>query len=352
MAPLLSEGEPLGALVLYHAVHFEWTTENLALLEQLAVQAATVMRNAQNYSQMATWAAQLQSIQQLGSRLTRLGTVGEIGQAICAELNQLIDFHNVRVYRIEGADCLPVAWRGEIGEYEGEDMEQLRVKVGEGITGWVARYGLAQNVGDAANDRRARTIPGTEDDLDESLLLAPMLYEDEVIGVIVLAKLGLQPVQLATICGCSRSTHRSPPRRWPTPTPPKSCRLSRRRSRGSSTASASCCALPSRSCPRSTPRSCSRRSPSASRRWFRSTTSASTSTTRERASCDRSSPAASQATEYMAMVIPDDQGVGGYVLRTGDAQLVQDQLADERVVHFAELGPGARSDDRGAPPWG
>ena len=95
-----------------------------------------------------------------GSRLTRLRTVGEIGQAICAELNQLIDFHNVRVYRVLGDDCIPVAWRGQIGEYEGEDMEQLRVQVGEGITGWVARYGLAQNVGDAANDRRARTIPG------------------------------------------------------------------------------------------------------------------------------------------------------------------------------------------------
>ena len=29
-------------------------------------------------------------------------TVREIGQAICAELNQLIDYHNVRVYRVVG----------------------------------------------------------------------------------------------------------------------------------------------------------------------------------------------------------------------------------------------------------
>ena len=68
-----------------------------------------MVRNAQNYSQMATWAAQLQSIQQLGARLTRLRTVEEIGHAICAELNQLIDFHNVRVYRIVREDCVPVA---------------------------------------------------------------------------------------------------------------------------------------------------------------------------------------------------------------------------------------------------
>ena len=107
VAPLLADGEPLGVLSLYHTKRFEWRPEQLTLLEQLAQQASNVLRNAQNYSQMATWAAQLQSIQQLGTRLTRLRTVSEIGQAICAELNQLIDFHNVRVYRIEEDTCLP-----------------------------------------------------------------------------------------------------------------------------------------------------------------------------------------------------------------------------------------------------
>ena len=55
----------------------------------------------------------------------------------------------------------------------------------------MARFGLAQNVANAAHDKRAKTIPGTQADLDESLLLAPMQFDDVVIGVIVLAKLGL-----------------------------------------------------------------------------------------------------------------------------------------------------------------
>jgi len=191
VAPLITEDTAFGVLCLYHDERHEWDAADLALLERLARHGAAVMRSAQDYSQMAKWTAQLQSIQQLGARLTRLRSVAEVGQAICAELVQLIDTHNTRVYRVVGEDCEPVAWRGQIGEYDSEDSEQLRLKVGEGITGWVARFGLAQNVGDAAHDKRARTIPGTEDDLDESLLLAPMLYEDSVLGVIVLAKLGL-----------------------------------------------------------------------------------------------------------------------------------------------------------------
>ena len=96
------------------------------------------------------WGEQLRSIQKLGTRLGRLTTVSEIGQAICTELRQLIDYHNVRVYRVHGADAIPVAWRGELGEYIGEFGEQLRVRVGQGITGWVAEHGIAEYLPNAA----------------------------------------------------------------------------------------------------------------------------------------------------------------------------------------------------------
>ena len=141
--------------------------------------------------QLALWGEQLRSIQKLGTRLGRLATVSEIAHAICTELRQLIDYHNVRVYRVQGPDAVPVAWRGDMGEYVGEFGEQLRVKVGQGITGWVAEHGIADYLPDAAKDPRADTIPGTEPDLDESMILAPMRFDDRTIGVIVLSKLGL-----------------------------------------------------------------------------------------------------------------------------------------------------------------
>ena len=69
-------------------------------------------QNAQNYEKMATWAAQLQSIQQLGARLPGSATSGRSGIAIATELRQLIDYHNVRVYRLQGDDLMPVAMQG------------------------------------------------------------------------------------------------------------------------------------------------------------------------------------------------------------------------------------------------
>jgi len=191
LAPLVADGETLGLVTLYHDQHHEWNADDLQVFEGLATQAAVAVRNARNFQQTTNWAAQLQSIQQLGTRLDRHTTVTEIGHGICAELRQLIEYHNVRVYRVRGDDVEPIAWRGEIGEYTQEDGEQLRLKVGQGITGWVAEHGVSQYLPDAGTDERSSIIPGTEPDLAESMLLAPMLYEDKVIGVIVLSKLGL-----------------------------------------------------------------------------------------------------------------------------------------------------------------
>ena len=190
-APLFDGEELLGLLDVYHDAPHVWTAAELETMAELATQAAVAIRTAQNYEQMATWAAQLQSIQQLGTRLNRLSDVQEIGLAIAKELRELIDYHNVRVYRLHGEELIPVAMSGQVGEYVDETPEQLRVRVGEGITGWVAEHRVAQNLANAAADPRTDTIPGTEDDLDESMLLAPMVFDDQVLGVLVLAKLGL-----------------------------------------------------------------------------------------------------------------------------------------------------------------
>jgi diguanylate cyclase (GGDEF)-like protein/excisionase family DNA binding protein len=191
IAPLLDDTQVLGLLNIYHDRPHQWTPDELDTVAELARQASVAIRAAQDYERMARWAAQLQSIQQLGARLNRLTKVDEIGFAIATELRQLIDYHNVRVYRRVGDDLLPVAMVGQVGEYVDETTDQLRVVMGEGITGWVAEHRVAQNLGDAASDPRAHTIPGTEDDLDESMLLAPMVFDDQVLGVVVLSKLGL-----------------------------------------------------------------------------------------------------------------------------------------------------------------
>ncbi len=195
VTPLVDGHDLHGILYLAHDRAYDWREVDLDAAEGLAGDAAVAVRSARTFGRMAAWAAQLQSIQRLGARLSGLTEVGQIGHAIATELRELIEYHNVRVYRIDGSDLVPVAMLGQVGEYSDETPDQLRTPLGQGITGWVARYRVPQLVDDAATDPRAVTIPGTEPDLDESMLLAPMVHEGQCLGVLVLSKLGLRQFQ-------------------------------------------------------------------------------------------------------------------------------------------------------------
>ena len=188
VAPLVDGHELHGSLYLAHDRPHRWRDGDLDAAEALAGDAAVAIRSARTFGRMAAWAAQLQAIQRLGARLAGITDVREIGHAIAVELRQLIEYDNVRVYRVKGGnDLVPVAWMGLGAEYTDEKIDDLRVAVGEGITGWVARFRVPQLVDDTAGDPRAITIPGTRADQDESMLLAPMVHEGVCLGVVVLS---------------------------------------------------------------------------------------------------------------------------------------------------------------------
>jgi diguanylate cyclase (GGDEF)-like protein len=140
------------------------------------------------------YARQLEAIQRIGARLTRLSSVQDIGLALCTETRQVIDYDNCRVYVVagDGRELHPVAFRSHHPAYEQETIEALGARVGkegEGLTGWVAATGEPLIVPDASVDPRAVNVPGT-DEAVESMLLVPLRYDDRVTGVIVLSALG------------------------------------------------------------------------------------------------------------------------------------------------------------------
>jgi diguanylate cyclase (GGDEF)-like protein len=136
--------------------------------------------------------AQLQVLQHAARRMSASLMPADVGRAVVEETRRVIDYHNARVYLLEpGDELIPVAFEGRVGAYDKVDLAILRTSVGEGFTGWVARHRTAIRVDDANDDSRGATIPGT-DDVDESMLVVPMVHEDALVGVITLSKLGLR----------------------------------------------------------------------------------------------------------------------------------------------------------------
>ncbi len=135
---------------------------------------------------------QLGVLQHAAHRMSANLTSEDVGRAVVEETRRVIDYHNARVYLLQPPDDLvPVAFEGRVGAYEKVDLDILRTKVGEGFTGWVAEHRTPLCVPDVLADPRGATIPGT-DDVDESMVVVPMQYDDVLVGVITLSKLGLR----------------------------------------------------------------------------------------------------------------------------------------------------------------
>jgi diguanylate cyclase (GGDEF)-like protein/PAS domain S-box-containing protein/excisionase family DNA binding protein len=188
--PVIFRDEPLGLLVIYHRVPFAWSRDEIELARAFADQMATAIQNARLHQSVQGLAARLKAIQDLALRLDRIQDVAGIGAAIVAEARSLIDYHTIRVYRVdhETGFCEPIAFQGSFMGVENPDPAMLRVRIGQGLTGWVAANDRPLIVADAAEDPRSLVVGPTTG--PESMLLVPMTYEGRVQGVIVVSQLG------------------------------------------------------------------------------------------------------------------------------------------------------------------
>ncbi len=135
--------------------------------------------------------AHMKMLQSLTGKLNRLNDVRKIADAIAAELRSLIDYHNCRVFVVDGDELVPIAFLGELTSgTAAQPLDVLRIRIGEGITGHCAEIGESLRIGDAANCEFGHRIPGTAA-IEESLLAIPLRYGSRTVGVIVVSKLGL-----------------------------------------------------------------------------------------------------------------------------------------------------------------
>jgi diguanylate cyclase (GGDEF)-like protein len=188
--PVVFRGDPQGIIVLYHSEPYDWTADEVSLARSFGDSIATALGNARLLESVNNLAARLRAVQDLASRLNGLTDVRGIGEAIVAEAGSLIAFDTIRIYQVEHDTgwCEPIAFQGVFMGTAHPTEDMLRVRVGTGLTGWVAAHDEALVIGDAQADRRS-VIVGRSDG-PESMLLVPMSFEGQVRGVIVVSRLG------------------------------------------------------------------------------------------------------------------------------------------------------------------
>ncbi|HUS13824.1 MAG TPA: HD domain-containing phosphohydrolase, partial [Chloroflexia bacterium] len=169
----------------------------LATAAIISVIAAQQQRTQRTMEQMHARASEqvrrLEAIQRITQQMNTVPTSADIVRLIVAETRDLIRFRNCRVHMVEqrgGGAWLPLAgFYGDLIDENALQTGALQLRVGEGITGWVAAHGRPVLAADASRDPRAMLLPGTPA-TPNSLLAVPLIVKTEVKGVIVLSQLG------------------------------------------------------------------------------------------------------------------------------------------------------------------
>ncbi|HET9851747.1 MAG TPA: diguanylate cyclase, partial [Candidatus Limnocylindrales bacterium] len=188
--PAVFRGAPLALLVVYHNTPYDWSPDETALARSFGDTIATAIGNARLMASVEDLAARLRAIQDLSLRLSGIQDVRGIGETIVAEAGTLIQYDTVRVYRVDHDTgwCEPIAFQGVFMGRTDPEPELLRVRIGEGLTGWVAEHGETLLLGNAHDDERSLIVGETTG--PESMLVVPMTYEGHVRGIVVASRLG------------------------------------------------------------------------------------------------------------------------------------------------------------------
>ena len=188
--PAVFRGAPLALLVVYHDTPYDWSQDETALARSFGDTIATAIGNARLMASVEDLAGRLRAIQDLSLRLSRIQDVRGIGETIVAEAGALIAYDTVRVYRVDHDTgwCEPIAFEGVFMGRSDPEPELLRVRIGEGLTGWVAQNGEPLLLGNAHDDPRSMIVGDATG--PESMLVVPMTYEGRVRGIVVASRLG------------------------------------------------------------------------------------------------------------------------------------------------------------------
>ncbi len=127
--------------------------------------------------------AEGEALKRIGEAMGSLFDLEEMLKAVAGVAVQVTGTDSSQVYLFNDAhDTLVLR---AVTDGSGEVVGKLRLKVGEGITGWVAQHKEAVALGhDAHQDSRFKFVPELSEDKYKSMLSVPLIYRGEVLGVI------------------------------------------------------------------------------------------------------------------------------------------------------------------------
>src|SRR4029077_15936359 len=124
---------------------------------------------------------ELDMLHEIGNRIAAADPLPEVLGRVVEIISVVVESDSCFVYVLEGDELVLRASKNPHSEV----VDRLKLRVGQGITGWVAEHKRPVAVArDAFQDQRFRSFNELPEDLYQAFLSVPVLSRDKLVGVI------------------------------------------------------------------------------------------------------------------------------------------------------------------------
>jgi PAS domain S-box-containing protein len=187
--PIMTREGALGVISVQSSVHAgQFGEADVRLLSTIAASVGAAITNAQLYEEARRRGDEMAALADVARELSTAVDVDTVLERIAERARDLLETDTSAVYLAEPEGR---TFRATVAlGVNAEETRADRIVVGEGIIGDLAARGAAEMVNDVSRDPRALTIPGTQEESEERLMVAPLRARDEVIGMTAVWRFG------------------------------------------------------------------------------------------------------------------------------------------------------------------
>lgn len=182
-APLLVRDQLIGIITLSHPAPGYFTSDHLDLVQAIADQAGVAVLNGRLYNESRRTAQIMGAIAESSAAINASLQLDEVLQTILEETWKALETEAVSLALIE-PDSDELKFRAATGKGS-KEVIGVRIKLGQGVAGWVAQQGVSVIVPDTQEDPRFYAdVDDSTGFQTRSIACAPIRLKGEVIGVL------------------------------------------------------------------------------------------------------------------------------------------------------------------------
>jgi adenylate cyclase len=183
-APLIVRDKTIGAIeVINKNGVTPFTKDDLEVLSILANNIAIVLENAKLFELSDRKATELNTISEVSKRMNSVLKLDDLLKTIMQLAANLMNTEASSILLVD-RESNELQFKIALGE-KGEKVKRIRLKVGEGIAGYVAKHKRPLIVNDARNDPRFDSRVDHQSGFKtRAILCVPMMSRENLIGVI------------------------------------------------------------------------------------------------------------------------------------------------------------------------